>query len=436
MADATNTVGSTTGSAAQATAPAPSPAPAPSTQQSNARTAVIKSNADFIRDGFKNINPGILPDPNDAVAPASVPNQTDSQSDPAKARQPENTTSGDATVPPLDASSTATSETAVPADQQEPTGLPGDDIIKNLEGLAGEFAPKPAQDNGTAKPETAAPTTDEEIEKVINPEGKLNEQEKAKALRSYVGKQGREIGEMRQNLKVMATFVTKGRDGKVGFDLDKIADHMGPQAMRQYLADRQLKLVPANVKLADAPDPMTADAQSLINQYMPGDQLTMEEKLQEIKSDPILAAKFQSTLTQKESERRTQMDSQRKATQERINNEAKAFVDGLQKLPHYNELRAPLQYWNENLPNIGSFVGETRNKALRLLAEASRMPSVVKSVRDAAIKARDEHWQKRLTASGIQTNSGPGTHVDMNNRPQSGDAAAKAKAIRDSFGKL
>ena len=336
MADQVQSVGPTVGNTTPAAAPASQPAP--SSTGGGGRDSVIKSNAQFIRDGFKSINPSVLPDPDSATEPASVLNQTDSQADPAQARQPANTVGGEATPPSSDGSTPSSTQQSG-ALATAPNGieaLPGDEIIKSIEALAGEFAPKPTQGSKEqTQPDVTVPQTDEEIEKAINPDGKATQDQKDKSLRSYVGKQGRQIGEMRQALTSIAQLgLSQNKDGKLQVDLDRITNSVGPDYVRSYLADRGLKIVPSAVKLEAGPDPVMADLSEMVNQMIPGDELTADEKLAEIKADPASNARLSAALSDRQIKRHQQNETQKQQQRQKIETEAKSFADGLKALPH------------------------------------------------------------------------------------------------------
>jgi hypothetical protein len=389
-----------------------------------------------MREQLDNVFGGPSLPPSRTPAPVADASSDPGQADPSHGdRQPANAESdqgaGDTgTTEPSEQGAAEGSATAGEGETQENADAPGDDIVRELEELGKQFA-APAEDQPPGDPSEQQPTaesTGEQADTAAEAQsllaGKEWTPEQQAQARSFIGKQGRELGEHRKFFKQASQFIGAGKDGKLSFNLDAIVETMGPDAISQYVAKSGYQLVPAGVKV-DLPDPVEADLRAVVNEMLPGDELTHDEKLEELRGNPVTDRKLRDALERKSRDRQGQ--SEAKLTEQRA--QATAYIETLHKLPYYAEVKPALKYWNEKLPEVPGFEGVERLEVVKRLAEASRFPAIAKRLQKSVREAADKEWQSKYGMAAIPGDGANPVYVSPADDADR-QAAIKARANR------
>jgi len=408
-------------SAAPAQPPAPPAAPAPASTGYSVDPEVTKKATEALGD-FHMVQPPPLPDD-------TQPAGTQPPAPPAAPNGPQS-----------DAATSAPG--AEGAQTQQTPALPGEDYLKELEQaglLVGEQKPAPVQQ---AQP---LPTSDEEIAKAINPDGKQTVEQQLKNAQSFIGKQGRELGQKVKVYEQQIAQLTQGAsefakrfkpDPNVpgglratGNTVLEFADTVPQAELEQALASRGVKLVPINAELKSGEDPAErAWMETYINKAMPGTDKSYEEKIAEIRADPDLNEKRLSDFNAWRLARRAQTEQVRMQQENELRvqrQDAMRTVDGfwaaISKHPDYATVLKPeIMKWNalmgpyedaQGRPLPGAIPLKTRLQVLRTVAEVARFPKVL---REAVAKAREMGRTEAATLrEGVGAIPGAGEQPDV-----------------------
>lgn len=324
----------------------------------------------------------------------------------------------------------APSTAVAKAGETSQTPLPGEDYLKQLteEGLL-----TPDQKPETVAQELQVPTTEEESEKLFNPDGKATWEQKYKAVQSFIGKFGGEKGRIIQSLKTQLTQLgqglpeiakhfVRGQDGQYRATPETVFQFAQtiPQAeMEAALAKLGQKIVPLDAVLQSGEDPIENQwMRQYVNQVKPGDDQTYEEKLAEIEGDSKLNRKMTTDLTEWKVNRRSQQESVARQQQHNLTVErqkSKDTVDGffekVKQHPDASELIGEMMKWHEKMgpwedkqgrPLPGAIPLPVRLQVMRALAEVPRFAKILrKAVADAKAQGRLEADTEREGVGAI-----------------------------------
>lgn len=247
--------------------------------------------------------------------------------------------------------------------------------------LLKEFASLDIQAEQEAKSEsqtnvTPEASTPEEFEKIVNPNGNASLEEYRKQAQSFFGRQGTQIHQLKQaNQKLQDAWQKVG--GVFEFDpktgqakatpkavLD-IAGMVDKAEMDKALADQGMKLVPVDYE--DQLDPLKArekDIADVLNELIPGDELSHDEKLAEVDGDPKKRLSFIDKLTERRAARQAKIDAQtrqrdhtrqqealaQQAYRQQMEQKTVELFSSVEKLPYGKELKAKMLLANKQLP--------------------------------------------------------------------------------------
>ena len=391
-----------------------------------------------------------------------------------RAPEPVGPSNGQSAVPTSDPStdghpdSVAATETELPAAQGEAAeqsqqevdengnpiervALPGDDLLKELAELE---LPKEVSGEGQEgeSPLTASegPLTAEQIEKIANPDGKATLEQRYKNLQSVIGRQGQSYGKVKAQLQQIQQGMQQFAS-LVGFDaasgkmtptpqgLLKLVEMSGmnDQQWNEVLAERGVKIVPL-----DTVDP-NADLKAVLDEMLPGNELTFEEK--QLEAEGWTGAKkreFDSKIRKREIDREiarreqeaakrlqeAQSQEQTKQQAQRMSQVVDSFLGQIEKRSDGKELLPAIKYWNRQLPKNMDI--EARCKVLFSLAQATRIPSLLKKLRDDTLKfAAEQQGRNYLASAAVPIGEVP-TVVNSRNGKQ-GISQQERKAMAD-----
>jgi hypothetical protein len=341
---------------------------------------------------------------------------------------------------PGEAASPAAAETGKP--QQTP--LPGEEYLTELQkaGLLAEEKPaQPAQ----AQP---LPTSDEEIAKAINPDGKATVEQQLKNAQSFIGKQGRELGQKVKTYEQQIATLTQGatefvkhftRDPNVPGGLRATAntvlgffDTVPQPEMEAAILARGYKLVPATAELKSGEDPAERQwMETYVNKVKPGADQTYEEKLAEIRGDADLNERRLSDFNAWKLARVAQTQQYNNQQQHQLavqRQQAEQLVDGfwasVSKDSDYAAVLKPAMLkLNQELgpyedkygrPLPGAIPLPVRLRVLRMAGAIAQFPNKMrKAVTDALERGRTEAATLR---EGVGAIPGAGESPDVSAR--------------------
>jgi hypothetical protein len=232
-------------------------------------------------------------------------NPGEPQTDPTPSLQPDAASAADPGQRPADPAKDGAGKTD---DSEQPgaDALPFDDEL-------GVLTPSVA---ATSEVEYTELDTPEKIQQAINPDGKLPESEQVKNLLTLVGKHSGEVHKARQVVEQLTPFLARDQRGAVvGFDLAKVFESVGPEAVNAFLEARGEKIVPADFGPEQAGLAKEFPVE-LVNQMLPATDarykdLSYEEKVEYIRSDNNLLVDFR---LEKRDRDRQAADAKRGAT--------------------------------------------------------------------------------------------------------------------------
>lgn len=327
--------------------------------------------------------------------------------------------------------------------------LLGAELLADLDRLG---LPESATPQRPAVDQQAVPTTEADVEKLLNPDGQASIETKYKAAQSMIGRQGTELGTLRQENKQFRSAIAELQKG---FEFDQasgtlratpagivdLAANLDPASVNAELSQRGLKmrLVPLddNGNVSVEANPHDAMLRQVVNQMYPGDDLTFEEKLAEVQStrNTELVQRIAAATLRQEAEhaqRHLQLQQRQVENDQRI----QGFFTNLKKLPYFKELAPAIQAYNAWLPK--EVTGQKRLDLLYRLAQGTRLAQQTKKlVADAYRRGRNE-TAGIFEAGGIG-GVGPSTQVDVGAgaqtaNPHSQRAAVTRKALSAAFG--
>lgn len=316
--------------------------------------------------------------------------------------------------------------------------LPGDDLLNELETLGSGF------DNVKGPVEQSEENlvlTDEQIEKLADPQGTGDYKTRYENLRSLIGKQGNNIGKLRAELaeakKQFDTLKSQlmAFGELIGFDPQTGAIRPTPKGLIQLIEAASVSadewnryLEPLGWKVVES----KTDLQKALDEMIPDPNKSFEDKLAEMETwdaakrraleERILNAKVQRELA------RLQQEQQRKEQQRQMQEMLTRFVDELKKRPDANEWIEQVRYWNNILPS--SMTPDARIRALKMLAVAAMAPKMLRSLREQTLKWASQRYSRAWdAASAVPTGEIP-TYVNERNRPQEGLKIPQAERER------
>jgi hypothetical protein len=347
--------------------------------------------------------------------------------------------------------------------QQEVTA---DDPAAPFSKLAINLDDKPEGKEGEAGKVTSAteptPAENEAFMKRINPDGQRPVEEQlqnaikvAQEAQSAIGRQGAEVGEARKfkadydrvqaGLKeLQGTFQYDKESGKFKATpkgIMQMADAVGQVEIEKALAERGQKIVPLNWKASDPErSDVDADFNKALNEVIPGDELTVDEKAQELTGNPRLQALLTAKLTRYALQREAQRLGERGATEQRTTQQRQQqekvitdFADSLKKIPYIKELAPALNHWNDQIPFDKPLPVTLRNEILYRLAELNRVPAVIKAACEKAANQREKELLEQFDLTGVPSGEVP-TYVKKGAGDQGDkESAVAAKKMRDEM---
>ena len=336
-------------------------------------------------------------------------------------------------------------------------GLPGDEYLKEFETIDGSKS-TPAQ------PLQETSDTPPDIEKITNPDGKVGATDfetRLKNAQSYIGRQHSEygqklktantqLGQLIQSHQTMKEMFAYDQSGKlVGAKPEAVMqlfDLADPAAMEAMIDARGYQLVPKGVELKSGVDPMQAAwEKQYVDSVIPGDELTTEEKLEQIQSD----AKLNRAMTLAESRFVGLREQQQAAYRDRVQTEGNqknqraqallnSFMAGLKDHPDFRDVYLPaFNKYNQLLgPTAangkaleGALSGEKRLGVIRKLMEFDRFPKILKDVQTKSFAAgQKDAWGKR--SMGAIPSSGEAPSVEAGElKPEGSKIKTEAEAV-------
>lgn len=308
-------------------------------------------------------------------------------------------------VQPGDPNAAQTTPVAEGAQPPQPVTQPvyGEEFLKELNELLPPEEIKPVQVQ--TEPDITKP---EEWDKISNPDGKADPETRLKNAQSYIGKlqqtKGEEIkvlkgqiGQLLEGGKDIQKLFRKNESGQMQYNADGILDFslQAPQhEMEAALAKRGVKLVPLDAKVDVSDDPAVAKWENeWANAAIPGDELTVDEKIAQIAADPRLNKRMIVDQSAWQASRRQQYENQQAQNRQRTQAEAQkdrelvdGYMAGLKTKPDYATVWLPLvKRCNAMIPN--SVRGQERIRQLSINMQAFRFPAVLK---DATAKAYEQ----------------------------------------------
>jgi len=360
--------------------------------------------------------------------------------------------------PALEATPAASPDGTVPAPagQTAPDGqadpaagaakLPGEEYLQEIGALALPTAPAPTT---PATQEAELPTTPEQMAKVINPDGKASLEQQLTNAQSFIGRRSQEIGTLRKEVEaykqgvseISKRFIKDPQSGNIRPTANAVVEFARavPQLeLESTLAEVGLKVVPVNAQVADTREALErAWMEQYVNTVKPGDELTFDEKLQEIEGYPAARRKLDTDLSawklasqqqeQQQAFYRQQQQQQETAQNQRL---VEGFITELKKSPDYETYYKPaVSAWNSLLgpthtpdgrPLQGAIRGESRLKVLRALAEVNRFGKILKEVQVKSFEAGRNDITGKLQFGAIPGGGAEPTYVDMGNGSKGG----------------
>lgn len=312
-------------------------------------------------------------------------------------------------------------------------------------------APQPVQET--------VPPTEEEFKKIVDPNGNADPETRVKNAQSYIGKLHQKFGEENKALKGTVAQLMEGKkeldkifrkdeSGQVRASADGILDFSitAPQhEMEAALAKRGVKLVPLDAKIEMADDPAVSAWESeWANAAIPGNELTVSEKLEQIQGDMKLARRMTVDQAEWQGQRRAEQTAKReqvtqqKAAEDRKDQElVNGFMAGLNQKPDYKEVWLPaVKRANALIPN--QVRGQQRLNLMNILMHAMRFPNVAKDIgQKAYAQGRKDAFAARsmgaIPAAGEQPDMTTG-ELDAEAQPGQTATAAMTKEAEKTFG--
>lgn len=328
----------------------------------------------------------------------------------------------------------------VAAEKPAPTkpDLPDDGVLQELDAVTlklGGLTDSPAP--------TTTETDDADAKALADESAPL--EKRLEHAQSLIGKHRTELGDLRK-FKGQAETAFRDLGQYFAFDqqtqtvkptaggLLKLAEFIDPHELNQALANQKLKVVPLDWKpeAVVSQDDTDKDFEEVVNVLVAGTDLTFEEKLAEINSQPKLAAKLHRELasrsakrtinTEREIAERTLRTQQQQGVED---GKVMSFFDGLIKLPYFKtELAPAIKHWHDTIPRDRPLGGELRAQVLYRLGQLNRMKSVLSAeVQKAYQRGLNDSAGKAKLAGTMPQGEVP-THVDMSQQPRRGAGAA------------
>lgn len=359
---------------------------------------------------------------------------------PADGRQPEG----------AEATETPTAKEGTPGEV-----LPGDDILSEFS----QFEEKPE----TVQPEAGkdalveALDTDEKIAKAINPDGKTPADQQLKNAQSLIGKHGRAIGDLNKKLRaheqIASTLTGLYRfvdtpQGKRAIPTAKgalnLINQVPPEEFQAEMDTLGLMVVPKGWK-GEGSDKLT-DIEEAAKALVPGEDLTVEERLAQIQGDPKLKAMYDRDIMTREIQR-TQEQRDRQIAEglrkreahlqnQRETQEADSFYktqfETLKKLPYYSEIQPVLVRWIDKLNELApDMPRDLRFKLAVGQAQLSRTKNAMKQYGDLRAKHERETLARSMALGGLDNTAQP-MFVDT---PEGQDAHRQAESRKANASK-
>lgn len=260
----------------------------------------------------------------------------------------------------------------------------------------------------------------EAITKAINPDGQRSETEQFKNLQTLVGKHSGEVHKARQVADYFRPLFAHDATGQVtGLDPRKVMDVLGPDAVREYFAANNLKLVPSDFGPEQAGLAKEYPVE-LVEAFLPATDerykdLSFDEKVEYLRGDADLLLNFKLEKRDRERQARdVSRNSGAVANQQmvgRLGDYAKADKGyaALAKRSAPDQLDSYLDRANAEVPE--SVVGPARADLVYKVAKLYRLsdPTVRKNLGDQ-IRKRVEQDLLQKRQLGVPVGGG-GVHV-------------------------
>jgi hypothetical protein len=317
-------------------------------------------------------------------------------------------------------------EAAPGADGKKADEAPVAEVLPFDEELAG-LTPLGGEDEPSAITALAELTSEEAIQKACNPTGKLSDVEQLKHAQGLIGKFSQTVGAAAKLTAELRPFFQFDKAGNpAGFDIAAIADKMGKEAIDAQLTARGLKIVPKDWGATEA----SVDREyprDLVESLVPGREMTFEEKVELIKSDPdkLVDLRIAKRERDGDAKRRTA------AVAERSNREMEGRLSEITKTDKsIQALKPGMARWNKELPDtIG---GALRADICYRLAKFDHLmsPAVRKAQGDTIYKRAEADFIKK---HGLVMPVGGGGVVPAKGRPADAGFATVSGAA-EAFG--
>lgn len=311
---------------------------------------------------------------------------------------------------------------AAPAQSSEP--LPGDDLLRELGQLAEGLGEQP---ESPQQKEDELVFTDEQIDKLADPQNTNDYKTKYENLRSLIGRQGNELGKLRAELKTERERMQSLQQSlsafadMIGFDsqtgaIKPTVKGLIPliQAANASVDEWNAALEPVGLRVVEA----ETDLHRVVNELIPDNTKTFEEKLAEIESwdakrkkafeDKVLNLKVQREI--QKMQRQQQLAEQQRQAEQTL----ASFIAELQKRPDAKDWIDAVRYWNHVLP-AGSMSAEARVKALRALAVGTLAPKLLRKLREDTLAWAAQRQAKAWEASSAAPIGSVPTYVGGEN---------------------